>query len=347
MYGFLEIHPSHTLAVEAAFGKAEAVKQQYFKLDWVPSMSEIPVRVGDTLSCLLVVNARVTEPGERSSLRVRQLVLEKCGHLTKAQMLSYLTGVQSHASADPEKALILMGKCGAPWRYILDQDSADDDLVALLLDTLVPILRSNAMLERRADLVRSFGDSRLLGKDGAIEAYLRAAEPESDEAASRLALVSTVVLGTLSVVPAAARAFYHLIEKFYRSNDALLLSVIQRLLPADARVEQLLWHELPLVISAHELLGEVDPLLQTPSVVVKGPYESPTEYFDANFRLMRHEGFGELRNGISSLLRGKLDVRDMNVYKDVAVHGVRFGISERGDDDLSGVHPAEAPRQSL
>ena len=78
---------------------------------------------------------------------------------------------------------------------------------------------------------------------------------------------------------------------------------------------------MPLVISAHELLGEVDPLLQTPSVVIKGPYESPTEYFDANFRLMRHEGFGELRNGISSLLRGKLDVRDMNVYKDVAVHG--------------------------
>ena len=129
------------------------------------------------------------------------------------------------------------------------------------------------------------------------------------------------------MVPAAARAFYHLIDKYFRSNDALLLSVIQRLLPADARVEQLLGHELPLVISAHELLGDVDPLLQTPSVVVKGPYESPTEYFDANFRLMRHEGFGELRNGISSLLRGKLDVRDMNVYKDVAVHGVRFGIS--------------------
>lgn len=129
----------------------------------------------------------------------------------------------------------------------------------------------------------------------------------------------------LSISPDSARSFFALLTDFFSNDSKLLLGVVRRLLPARARVEQLLWNELPLVVSPHELLGEVDPFLLTPSVLPNGSYSSVTEYLDTYFRLMRYEGFGQLRQGIRSFLAGKLDARDMNVYQGVAVHGVRFG----------------------
>ena len=54
-YGFLQIHAAYTLAVSTAFGAAEAEKQHYFRVGWLPTAGQrrAPVRKGDTLSCLL------------------------------------------------------------------------------------------------------------------------------------------------------------------------------------------------------------------------------------------------------------------------------------------------------
>jgi hypothetical protein len=80
--------------------------------------------------------------------------------------------------------------------------------------------------------------------------YLRSAEGE--QRVERLETVATAVEELLHLVPAAARSVYHLLVEFYWGDTSLLLGVIRRLLPDSADVEQMQWHELPLVMTQHE-----------------------------------------------------------------------------------------------
>ena len=204
----------------------------------------------------------------------------------------------------------------------------------MLLETMAAILPSHALHEKKVDFVRSFGDSLFLRRDGPLARFLRTARRDGANATYTDALVAGVIKWTLATAPEAARALYHILEEFFTPagrDGALLLGVIRRVLPASVRVEHATWDALPLVASRHELLREVDPLAFTPGVVERGPYGSADEYYDTYFRLMRCEGFGALSDGIGSLLKGKLDARDMNVYKDVAVLGVRFSTQGGAD----------------
>ena len=338
-FGFLRIHSAYTRAVSSVFGSAEAEKDHYFGLDWLPSAGQmrVPVRVGDSLSCLIGVDTRAGTSSGGPIIKLRQLMHEKCGRLTKDEMLSYMKVVHELSASEPEAALISIGKCAAPWRYILQCRSHDAGLTRMLLETLRAILSSPAMQEKQHDLIRSFSESHFLLRDGPLSCLMRKSRQQADSDSSETdQLVASVIDGTLLIAPEAARALYHVLDEFFRPDGPrgeLLLRVIRRLLPASVRVEHSQWNELPLVASPHELLGEVDPLLFTPSVIVRGAYSSAADYFDTYFRLMRCEGFGELSNGIGSLLKGKLDARDMNVYKDVTVKGVRFGTG--ADDSMT------------
>ena len=72
-YGFLQIHAAYTLAVSMAFGAAEAERQHYFRVDWLPAAGQrrAPVRKGDTLSCLLGADSRDEAASGKPSLRLR------------------------------------------------------------------------------------------------------------------------------------------------------------------------------------------------------------------------------------------------------------------------------------
>lgn len=333
-YGFLQIHAAYTLAVSTAFGAAEAERQHYFRVDWLPAAGQrrAPVRKGDTLSCLLGADSRDKAASGKPSLRLRQLTLERCAYLSSDEQHGYLTAVHALARTDPEEALLSIGKCAAPWRYLLQRTALADGLTRMLLETMVAILPSHALHEKKVDFVRSFGDSLFFRRDGPLARFLRAAR--RDAADATYTLVAGVIEGTLATTPEVAHALYHVLEEFFTPagrDGALLLGVIRRVLPASVRVEHATWDALPLVASRHELLREVDPLAFTPGVVERGPYGSTDEYYDTYFRLMRCEGFGALSDGIGSLLKGKLDARDMNVYKDVAVQGVRFSTQGGAD----------------
>lgn len=335
-YGFLQIHAAYTLAVSTAFGAAEAEKQHYFRVDWLPAAGQrrAPVRKGDTLSCLLGADSRGEAASGKPSLRLRQLTLERCAHLSSDEQHGYLTAVHALALTDPEEALLSIGKCAAPWRYLLQRTALTYGLTRMLLETMAAILPSHALHEKKVDFVRSFGDSLFLRRDGPLARFLRTARRDGANATYTDALVAGVIEGTLATAPEAARALYHILEEFFTPagrDGALLLGVIRRVLPASVRVEHATWDALPLVASRHELLREVDPLAFTPGVVERGPYGSADEYYGTYFRLMRCEGFGALSDGIGSLLKGKLDARDMNVYKDVAVLGVRFSTQGGAD----------------
>ena len=335
--GFFHIDESSAQAVTTAFGCAAVAKDHYFRVAWLPSVVrgsyQLPVGPGDTLTCLISRDRR--PPGQdAASLFPRQIKLDRCAKLSRTQMQTFLCFISATAATSAEDALLALSPCAAVWRYVLTQPqiaSGDGLGVRQVLETLHLISKSRSLHEKKRDLCRSVTSSAFFEKDGALALFLRASRDspqhvESGEHAARLNLAAVAIGETVSLEPEAARSLYDLLSEFFSGDSRLLLSLVQRLLlPASARVEQLLWNELPLVISPRELLGEIDPLLLTPAVVSAGPYGTPADYYDTYYRLMRYDGFGKLRNGIHALLSGKLDKRDMSVYKDVAVCGLRFG----------------------
>ena len=91
----MRIHPAYARAVSAVFGSEEAEKDHYFRIEWLPSAGQMraPVRQGDTLSCLIGVDARNAAESGRPRIKLRQLMLEKCSKLTKEEMHTYLKAV--------------------------------------------------------------------------------------------------------------------------------------------------------------------------------------------------------------------------------------------------------------
>ena len=100
-------------------------------------------------------------------------------------------------------------------------------------------------------MYRSISDSAFVGKSGPLVKYLRSSD--GDLRSERLELVSQAIEEMLSIVPAAARSVYHLLYEFFWADSVMLLSVIRRLLPESASIEQMEWHELPLVMTQHEV----------------------------------------------------------------------------------------------
>ena len=82
------------------------------------------------------------------------------------------------------------------------------------------------------------------------------------------------------------------------------------------------WKELPLIPSKPELVVDSISYASLSPVKVSKPYLSIDEYVDTYFRLLRTDCFDAIRVGISKLMRGKLDLRDMNVYDNVSIEGI-------------------------
>ena len=89
-------------------------------------------------------------------------------------------------------------------------------------------------------------------------------------------------------------------------------------------VADMSWNDMPLIPSPIELLAdpEMDFSMLLPVKTV-GAYESLEEYHNTYFRLLRADCFSSLRQCMQSLLEGRLDHRDMNVYHEISVAGIQ------------------------
>ena len=155
-FGFFRVHASCARAVQGALGEAAVSKEHYFQLKWLPSIGEYvtPVQVGDELACVISLDERDKTSSRETRFRLKQLQIERCRYLSGEQMLAYLKAVHRIASSDAEGVLIAMGKCAAPWRFILSSDQFEptftNELVHLVLETLHVIYPSHALTEKCA-----------------------------------------------------------------------------------------------------------------------------------------------------------------------------------------------------
>ena len=322
---------------------------------------DFPVRVGDTLSCMLAPDSRSTS--ER--YQIREIKVEHVRQLTPEELLGYLQALDQAVRRNAEDALVRLGRCPAPWRYALDWRGGKSlhAIVRLVLSILHGVCASRALNQRKEALFQSLQGTNLLAKSGLLVSFLDEPQPAGDAdqlapgavedgtsledddlaikrldaegffvqdesirdvAADRIE-AKRFLKETIRLAPGLARSCFRIIETYFHDDAELLRAVIWCLMPSSSVVGDLEWHELPALLSKEELLHESDPLRLAPGVLTTGAYDSPHTYLDTYFRLMRLEGFGKLRDGIRALLSGTLDPRDMTCYTAVQVVGVRFG----------------------
>jgi hypothetical protein len=141
-----------------------------------------------------------------------------------------------------------------------------------------------------------------------------------------------VVTPLLSAVVANSKEKYPEAE-MYHGVASLLMHVVEtvavpgRRSGADMETLEMMqgtvWHKLPLVPRLSEILGQ-DELYQLVPVLIRGAYSSTHEYLDTYFRLLRHDCFAELMDGIKSLTFGAGCLKHQAVYQGVQLLGVQL-----------------------
>ena len=145
--------------------------------------------------------------------------------------------------------------------------------------------------------------------------------------------VQPFILLLLKYIPEQIRAVSILIKPMVSINTDIsqFLYTILRLSikEIEMNTEDLAWQELPHVPSSNELLfyeSSVNDSLQP--VKINAGYSSPEEYMDIYFRLFRADFTNSLRKGITNLLNGTLDPRDMHVYRQLCLAGIHVARKE-------------------
>ena len=143
-----------------------------------------------------------------------------------------------------------------------------------------------------------------------------------------LNLVQDFLLAMVKYIPDKAQPVISLIKPIVEKGLPGAADFLYHLLKTVARfthgnIDEMDWSCLPLTMTNEELhsLHLTDDMNLQP-VILQGPYDSPEEYMETYFRLLRTDCFFSLKQGINNYLGKKLDTRDMNVYVNAILSGI-------------------------
>ena len=149
-------------------------------------------------------------------------------------------------------------------------------------------------------------------------------------AAEHFELIQNFLLTIAKHVPDKVQSVISLIkpmvDKDLPGSSSFLYSLLKTISYATSgNVNEMDWNLLPLILTN----DEVHSLLMTDDLNLRpvnrtGAYESPDEYMETYFRLLRTDCFFSLKQGIKDYLCGELDNRDMKVYVNVIICGIEI-----------------------
>jgi hypothetical protein len=281
------------------------------------------------------------------------------------QIEQYIRKVKCLVQDNPREALTLIARCLPPLQYICSQGQLSVWITADMLDIIGQLIAPSNCLDSDARLTRiltSLANSnftatilRKYAKDQ-IHSYF------SSEASTVQAVVEALIKTVperctrlMPVIQHLSRLAHDEAKQHQRTNSSyaddkqktslmedddydswksveFILRITRSLSVsvsgAAEDVASLNWNELPLIPVKSELLSwNLVQDLHVPKVLTDQPYESEDAYLDTYFRLLREDCFHELKAGIQKFVRGKLDHRDMAVYR---IHLDGIQIDNRG-----------------
>ena len=222
----------------------------------------------------------------------------------------------------PEDRLSVLS-CMASWKCVVESIESRENVLNLMLVCLTMDSQKSTMKEHFRKLIHLIAFSRMLdAKQGTLTRFIDKAILSGND--NDINMVQTFLNMIVRYVPEKTRAVVKLIEPFKEMQGAVtyfydLLKIIST--GTTSCVEDLDWNEIPLVPSSEEMETPSKALDLQP-IKREGAYSSTFEYLETQFRLLRADCFDSLKKGVTDLLNGKLDKRDMNVYYNVHVVGL-------------------------
>lgn len=268
--------------------------------------------------------------GKTSAVRVR---LQKLSKRTNEELANYfdllfrtLHNDTSDASDASETNINNLLQAPAVWAQVMQQVASCTEADILLTKALNALIDMNKKLfsldERFKQIIKAIVMTKALFSpvNGQLKSFVKNCEPISLPTIDAfLTLVAQVMP---EKIPVIINLMKPIVEKYNFTNFFFNLLKIATKSSAN-ELADIDWSNLPLIPRNNEIFS--DPFgdeMNLQPVKVTGQYDNADEYMDVYFRLLRTDCFANLITCIQNLLNGKLDMRDMNVYKNIVLAGI-------------------------
>ena len=234
--------------------------------------------------------------------------------------------------------VIVAVTCLPVWECIGHVSNITDNGLNMLVQLLIQLNEKQFLKQNATVVLETLHKTPLFApSSGRLSCYTMTCRGLTDE----LSKLHHLIVLMAQRVPNCGRQITDFVKPLISSEKGSCEQLLYQLLRqftkgSAAAIENMHWNELPLVPSADELVsGKLESYSSLQRVIEKGAYPSTESYVDTYFRLLRVDCFSALAKGVTDLIGGKLDSRDMNVYRGIRLAGIQLSYSGSSSGGLS------------
>ena len=294
-----------------------------------PNTGHLKLERGDQVSFY------VRETREQK-LKAASIRLVRCSNRTRGIIEDYIRSVLRNIAdcdnAGSREHVIVAVTCLPVWECIGHISTITDYGLNMLVELLIQLNEKEFLKENAAVVLETMHKTPLFAPiSGRLSCYMTDLVVRG--LTDQLLKLHRLLLLMAQRVPKCGRHVTEFVRPLITgeasSCEKLLYQLLREFTKGSAgAIENMQWNELPLVPSIDELLsGKLESYSSLQRVIEKGEYPSSESYMDTYFRLLRVDCFSALAKGVTDLLGGDLDSRDMNVYRGICLAGVQLSHS--------------------
>jgi len=271
--------------------------------------------------------------GQQKAFNVR---LEQCSvrpaEVIEDYIKSLLEKIADIDNVASREHMIVAVTCLPVWKCIGHVSNITDKGLKMLLKLLIQLNQKEFLKESAATVLETLLKTPLFAPvDGHLSRYMN--NLATAGLTHELSELHHLILLMAERVSKCGRQITEFLKPVISNEkgscEKLLYQLLRQFTKGSAvAIENMQWNELPLVPSVDELVsGKLESCSSLQRVIEKGEYPSSDAYIDTYFRLLRVDCFSALAKGVTDLLSGSLDSRDMNVYHGIRLAGMQLSQS--------------------
>ena len=275
---------------------------------------------------------------ERPQLQAINVRLVRCSdrpvEVIEGYIKSLLDKIADSDDAGSREHVIVAVTCLPVWECIGHVSNVTDDGLKMLVDLLIQLNEKEFLKENATVVLETLHKTPVFAPEGRLSCYMN--ELATHSLTDELSKVHNLIVLMAQRVPKCGRLLTDFVKPLISTDTGSCEKLLYQLLKqftkgSAAAIEDMHWNELPLVPSVDELVsGKLESYSSLQRVIEKGAYPSTESYIDTYFRLLRVDCFSALTKGVTDLISGQLDSRDMNVYRGIRLAGVQLTHSGSG-----------------
>ena len=221
--------------------------------------------------------------------------------------------------------------CLPVWECIGHVSNITNNGLTMLVKLLLQLNEKEFLKENAAIVLETLHKTSLFAPNGRLSSYMN--DLVTCGLTDELSKLHRLIVLMAQRVPKCGWQITEFVKPLIPNEkgsfENFLYQLLREFTKGSARAtEDMQWNQMPLVPTVDELVsGKLESYSSLQRVIEKGAYPSSESYIDTYFRLLRVDCFSALAKGVTDFLSGKLDSRDMNVYRCVRLAGVQLSHS--------------------